>query len=177
MSTKHTTAHRELQELTLQISEIDRILTQSHEQIIEECQLGLALAVMLTEKLEQLQTKRSAIKKKITKAKAHSKKRKQEIKKWKEWFDSQIPLDKAAELTKLNEEISWRAIEIAGKETEISSLYSELLQAEGACEFIIFRLEAMKEADMNAPIDEDSRIQSLLKEQEMLKAQLEKLSE
>ncbi len=156
--------------LKRQLKVFDQLLAETRAQILEERAQGPDFEAELTRRLDHAQADLAVLRKKLTAAKAQSKKRKREIDAWKLWYNGLPNLNKSAELAQLNAEIGWRAAEIAAREAEISALYLELLAAEGACEKIKIQIEALRAGASEGPVEEDARIRSLLEERALLKA-------
>lgn len=177
MKRKKKSPHKDFQLLKQQIKEFNHIIIRTHEEVREALDKGPDFGKELEERLEKSLKVIEAIRKKISSAKAHSKKRKREIDQWKDWYNSHTQLDRMVEWNQLNEEISWRATDIAKKEAEISSLYIELVQAEGVSENIKLQIEALARLDFNGKVDDDIRVQTLMKEKRKLERKMEKLKE
>ncbi len=157
-----------------QLKTIEQFIKDIRLQVQEERSKGPELKEDLSEKLVRAELKQAGIRKKIKSAKEQSKKRKKEIDEWKKWYKEIEQLDKMEELKQLNEEIAWRAADIAKKEGEINANYVKLLESEGECEQLKIRLEALNEVPADVGIDEDPRLKELLGERDALKAKLGK---
>lgn len=152
---------------------LDKVLEETYQLIQEERDKGPELTQKLEKDLDEAHLNFEKLGKKISRAKTQIKKRKLEIDEWKEWYNALEQHDKTSELQQLNEEIKWRADEIANKEKEITELNLQLLDAEGQCEHLKIRLQALREVDQSLPIDKDPRILDLLEEKSLVNKQLE----
>ena len=113
-------------------------------------------------KLAQLDTQAQYISQQIQKAKALSKKRKKEIDEWKLWYNGLGETDKSAELAQLNQEIDWRAAEIAKAEAKIADLSAQLLAQEGEEVALKQQLQALEAGVYDKPLEEDPRLVSVM---------------
>ena len=167
------TATERLAQLKSQLRICNKHLTAIRKEVQEERDKGPDFAGELAERASEAQISLALIKKKISTAKGLIKKRKSEINEWKLWFTGINQVDKSAELQQLNEEIAWRATEIASQEAMVTGLYVDGLQAEGELEQAQTRLEALKEVNWDVPIKDDPRIKHLTAERDRLKASLD----
>lgn len=156
-----------------QLNLLDQVLQETHEMIQEEREKGPELLDELEQQLAKATSKHERIEKKLKRAKAQIKKRKREITEWKDWYNHSIAEDKLEELQQLNQEVGWRADEIATKEQEIAELLLKELEAEGNCEQLQLRIYALKEVDVSLPIAEDPRLVGIQEERQQLMQELD----
>lgn len=175
MKKKKNSSQSDLQEVKQNLKQFDQLIKQTRQQIKEALTKGPAYEEELASQLDTSETALAGIRKKLSAAKAHVKKRKSEIDEWKLWYAGLLESDKPDGLTQLNEEIKWRADDIANKETEISALYVDLVQAEGKSEFIKIQIEGLVHIDFDGKVDDDIRIKTLLKEKEKLQKKMAQL--
>lgn len=175
MKKKKKSSKSDLQEVKQNLKQFDQLIKQTRQQVEEALVKGPAYEEELASQLETSETALAAIRKKLSAAKTHVKKRKGEIDEWKLWYAGLLESDKPAGLTQLNDEIKWRADDIANKETEISALYIDLVQAEGKSEYIKIQIKGLAYMDFDGKVDDDIRIKSLLKEKEKLQKKMAEL--
>ncbi len=175
MKSKKETKNEKLKLLKMQIKDLKKILSLMRRHVKEERKKGPAIEAEIDHQLSLAQYEMEALSKKVTAAKAHCKKRKREIDEWKLWYNGVAQIDKSAELKQLQEEIAWRAIEIATKEKEISELSLKVLLAEGKCEQLTLRLEALANGIWEGPIDQEPRVKNVLQEIKRLENKVAKL--
>lgn len=108
--------------------------------------------------------------KKLDKAKALVKQRKLEIKQWKDNFASLDKLDASQELIQLQNEIDWRAKDIAEKEVQIASLYDCKNNQTGVLENLKIKLTILEQGFHQQDIYQDPRLQGLEEELKELNA-------
>jgi len=159
--------------LKAQLSVLDQILQNTYQMVKEERAHGPEFVTKLSEQLNQARADHEKLEKKMQKAKTYIKKRKMEITEWKQWYNGLGHHDKSKELKQLEDEIKWRADEIAAKQKVIAELIPQELEAEGLCEQLEIRLQALKEVDLNAPIEDDPRLQDIQEERQLIIDQLE----
>ena len=106
------------------------------------------------------------------KVKTHIKKRKSEIKQWKQNFEGLTEDEKGEELKRLNSEISWRAQDIAAKEAEVAALYVERTSAEGVIESLKVKELVAKKGYLKKDLTEDPRFKALVQERDKMKQKL-----
>lgn len=174
MGIESQTAKETVKNLKKQVKHLDQMLATMREQVQDARAKGPAYQHELIRSRESTAARVATHRKMITSAKNHCKKRKREIDEWKLWYSGNEKADKSAELAQLNQEIEWRAADIAAKEAEISALYTELLVAEGEYEQLSLQLDALNALSDSDPVDADPRIQHLLEERKTLTAQLNK---
>ncbi|MFK8102007.1 MAG: hypothetical protein AB8G15_05775 [Saprospiraceae bacterium] len=172
---KKDTKNEKLKLLKMQMKDLNKVLSQMRRHVKEERKKGPAIEEEITHQLSLAQQELEALSKKITSAKAHSKKRKREIDEWKLWYNGVAQIDKSAELKQLQEEIAWRAAEIAAKEIEISTLLGHSLVAEGKCEQLKLRLEGLSNGIWEGPIDQEPRVKNVLQEIKRIENKVAKL--
>ena len=166
---------KNLREYNRKLREINKALTLVRKQVREIHSQGPSFMNALEKRMEESMLVVKGIKKKISAAKAQSKKRKQEIDEWKLWYNGLAHINKTKELKQLNAEIRWRAKDIAAKEKEISKLYKELIIAEGVEEQIKVQIEAVRNFDFKGKIDDEIQVKTLLREKKKLQSRIAKL--
>ena len=130
--TKKTKKNKELQFLLKkQLNQLNKQMDLLQEELRTERVLGLPNETELSHQLEQAKRQLANVTKKIEKTKASIKKRKNEIKLWKENYTNMEDSDKVEGLKQLNHEIKWRAVDIASKESKVSAFYLAKIKAEG----------------------------------------------
>ncbi|MGB0524308.1 MAG: hypothetical protein ACPGJS_15165 [Flammeovirgaceae bacterium] len=159
-------------ELKERLKLLNQVLKDTHQLVQEEREHGPGMAIKLEQELENARLHLDKVSKKLSKAKAQIKKRKREITEWKQWYNGLEQLDKTEELKQLESEIKWRAEEITQNEAQIAELNAEHIEAEGQHEQLQIRLQALKEVDQSAPIEEDPRLQDIQAEIKQLTQQL-----
>jgi hypothetical protein len=92
--------------------------------------------------------------------KARAKRRKQEIDRWKRWYaaSSVTPAAVPAALTRLQQEVAWRATDIAAAEAAIAALEAEKWQATGELHHLLDQVEAAARIAPGTPPAKDPRL-------------------
>jgi len=112
----------------------------------------------------------------LKQAKALSRKRKDEINEWKVWYEKLPVEEKSAGLVTLNNEIDWRAAELDSNGQKINELMMSEIEAEGAVEMAVQKLDAFKVGAHKLPIEKDPRLKGALAAVEKATAEVAKLS-
>lgn len=147
----------QLASLTLQQAELRKIILQERAE-------GFPSQSELKLSIDQSDTELRALNLKLDKTKALIKKRKAEIKQWKENFDRIDKLDKSQELEQLQKEIDWRAEEIAKNEMTVAALYDTKNELTGKIEGLNIKLMIVEQGFHEKPIEQDPRLLAINEE-------------
>lgn len=160
-----------LQVSQLHVSQLQAQLTLLKQQqsiLLAEIQTerdeGLPNPADLKASINTLEAQLQLTNKKLEKNKALVKRRKEEIKQWKENFARIEKTDKSQDLIQLQTEIDWRAKEIAEKESEIASTYDIKNTQTGAIENLNIKLIIVEQGYHKQEINQDPRLLALSEE-------------
>lgn len=160
------------QPIKQELDELNRQFDLLHEEIRYERKVGLPSVEELALLKVKAQKAADTIQKKIDKAKAHIKRRKQEIKQWKESFDRLEQEEKVERMNELQREIKWRAEDIASKEAVIAKSYFEKTDANAKIESLNIKEYVINEGYNYKDISEDPRLKAINDDREKLRKKL-----
>lgn len=151
-------------------------LNQQFDLLTEEIRVERTIGLPTEEELAKQQLKAqkelAIVQKKMDKAKAHIKRRKQEIKQWKESFDRLDQDERVERMNELQREIKWRSEDIAAKEALIAELYFTKTNANGLIESLQVKEVVLKEGYYLRDIREDPRLKAIKEERDSLRSKL-----
>ena len=163
---------KEINPLQQKLDWFNRQLDLLKQEINVERKNGLPDKTTLEKKLLRAQREVDSVMKKMEKAKAHIKRRKQEIKQWKESIDRLAQEEKTEKMNQLQKEILWRSQDIAAKEAAISALYEAKYVAMKDVEMLTIQNEIVTGGFHKKDINQDPRIVALKEERDMVKNEL-----
>ena len=100
----------------------------------------------------------------LDQVKGLSRKRKDEIDEWKAWYENLSMEEKPSGLERLQKEIGWRADDLSSNGEKINELNLRELEARGAYEMAILKLEAFHAGVHKRPLEEDPRLVGVMAE-------------
>jgi hypothetical protein len=98
----------------------------------------------------------------LEKAKELARKRKDEIDEWKTWYEKLPAAEKASSIDRLQNEIRWRADELATNGNKINELIPKEFETRGKFEMAKQKLDAFHAGVHKRPIEEDPRLTSII---------------
>lgn len=162
------TLQTSLEEAKSRLSSIDEIAKRIRRNLEDERKNGIPHQHVLEEIMAKLVAEEEQLTRKLKKAKAICKKRKQEIVQWQTWFKELNQENKAEEKKQLENELEWRQKEVVQQEVKISHLYGLRTEKELEKSEKEVQLEALKRGVHKLPIDQDPRLSGILEEKKEL---------
>ena len=147
-----------LKEATARVKMMKSALRDLRSQVGMERERGVPDPEVLKADVARTQSQLAQIQSELSQAKALSRRRKDEIDGWKNWYEKLPAEEKTEGFANLQNEINWRASELDANGQKINTLMLSELEAQGVFEMASQRLAAFEEGVHNLPVEKDPRL-------------------